>query len=155
MLYLASRSPRRRELLARLGLAFEPIDLDIPEQRQPGETAEAYVRRVSCEKAVAGWSKVTPGAGALVLGADTEVICSSLARHAPDVPVRRVRPGDDEPMIASVRAARTLARPGDVVLLAPAAASLDMFRDYAHRGDAFTEAVRGLLLEDDGDHEVR
>ena len=33
--------------------------------------------------------------------------------------------------------------PGDTVLLAPAAASMDMFRDYAHRGDAFADAVRG------------
>lgn len=74
MLYLASRSPRRRELLGRLGLEFAVIDLDLPEQRQPGETAEAYVRRVAREKAVAGWSKVAAVPGSLVLGADTEVI---------------------------------------------------------------------------------
>lgn len=74
MLYLASRSPRRRELLGRLGLAFEAVDLDIPEQRQPGESPEAYVRRVAREKAVAGWSKAAAGPGSLVLGADTEVI---------------------------------------------------------------------------------
>ncbi|MDQ3289270.1 MAG: Maf family nucleotide pyrophosphatase [Pseudomonadota bacterium] len=74
MLYLASRSPRRRELLVRLGLAFEVIDLDIPEQRQPGEAAEAYVRRVAREKAAAGWSKAAVSPGSLVLGADTEVI---------------------------------------------------------------------------------
>ncbi len=50
------------------------IDLDIPEQRQPGEAAEAYVRRVAREKAVAGWSKAATAPGMLVLGADTEVI---------------------------------------------------------------------------------
>ena len=44
MLHLASRSPRRSELLARLGVAFGVLDLDIPEQRQPGEAAEEYVR---------------------------------------------------------------------------------------------------------------
>ena len=88
--------------------------------------------------------------GVVVLGADGEVIAASVARHAPDVPVERVPSGDDEPMIAAVRAARALARPGDVVLLAPAAASLDMFRDYAHRGEAFVEAVRRLTGEDDG-----
>ncbi|MDQ3512016.1 MAG: Maf family nucleotide pyrophosphatase [Pseudomonadota bacterium] len=74
MLYLASKSPRRRELLTRLGLEFSVIDLDIPEQRQPGEAAEAYVRRVAREKAVAGWSKAATAPGMLVLGADTEVI---------------------------------------------------------------------------------
>jgi len=43
-----------------------------------------------------------------------------------------------------VEAARGLARSGDVVLLAPAAASMDMFRDYAARGEAFAAAVRAL-----------
>jgi UDP-N-acetylmuramoylalanine--D-glutamate ligase len=47
-------------------------------------------------------------------------------------------------MIEVVRVAAALARPGDVVLLAPAAASMDMFRDYAHRGRAFAAAVAEL-----------
>jgi UDP-N-acetylmuramoylalanine--D-glutamate ligase len=44
-------------------------------------------------------------------------------------------------MDGAVRAAARQARPGDVVLLAPAAASFDMFVDYAARGDAFRTAV--------------
>ena len=47
-------------------------------------------------------------------------------------------------MARAVAVAAGLARAGDTVLLAPAAASMDMFRDYAHRGDAFAEAVRAL-----------
>jgi UDP-N-acetylmuramoylalanine--D-glutamate ligase len=82
--------------------------------------------------------------GVVVLGADAEVFLASLARHAPQVPTHRVVPGDDEPMIAAVRAASAMARPGDVVLLAPAAASLDMFANYGARGDAFEAAVRRL-----------
>jgi len=74
MLYLASQSPRRAELLTRLGLSFGRIDLDIPEQRQPNEPATDYVRRVAREKAGAGLLKVVATPGAVVLGADTEVI---------------------------------------------------------------------------------
>jgi UDP-N-acetylmuramoylalanine--D-glutamate ligase len=46
-----------------------------------------------------------------------------------------------ESMAEAVAAAAGIARPGDVVLLAPAAASFDMFVDYAARGDAFRTAV--------------
>ena len=74
MLYLASQSPRRAELLTRLGLSFGRIDLDIPEHRQPGEPAVDYVRRVAREKAGAGLLKVVATPDAVVLGADTEVI---------------------------------------------------------------------------------
>jgi UDP-N-acetylmuramoylalanine--D-glutamate ligase len=43
-----------------------------------------------------------------------------------------------------VRAAHAAAQPGDTVLLSPACASLDMYRDYTHRGDEFVAAVRSL-----------
>jgi UDP-N-acetylmuramoylalanine--D-glutamate ligase len=47
-------------------------------------------------------------------------------------------------MQAAVHAAQRVSRPGDTVLLSPACASLDMFRDYGHRGDVFAAAVRAL-----------
>jgi septum formation protein len=74
MLYLASKSPRRRELLSRLGLDFGLIDLDIPEHRQSGELPDDYVRRVAREKAGAGLLKVVATPDAVVLGSDTEVV---------------------------------------------------------------------------------
>jgi septum formation protein len=74
MLHLASRSPRRAELLARLGLDFGVIDLDLPEQRGADEAPADYVRRVAREKAGAGLLQEVAVPGAVVLGADTEVI---------------------------------------------------------------------------------
>ncbi|WP_431902148.1 UDP-N-acetylmuramoyl-L-alanine--D-glutamate ligase [Amycolatopsis thermoflava] len=90
--------------------------------------------------------------GVVLMGADAPVIAAALARHAPDVPVHRVASGDDGAMNEAVSVASDLARPGDVVLLAPAGASLDMFRNYAHRGDAFADAVlaRATGSADDG-----
>lgn len=83
-------------------------------------------------------------AGAVLLGADAAQIDAALARHAPDV--RRITvPGtDDGVMERVVLAAASMAAPGDVVLLAPAAASLDMFDSYAARGAAFARAVAAL-----------
>jgi UDP-N-acetylmuramoylalanine--D-glutamate ligase len=80
--------------------------------------------------------------GAVLIGQDRAVIAEALARHAPDVPVRELGSGDDGVMNDVVRVAGELARPGDVVLLAPAAASWDIFDNYAHRGRAFEQAVR-------------
>jgi septum formation protein len=73
MLYLASQSPRRRELLGRLGLPFAVLDVDVPERRAPGEHADAYVRRVARDKARAGLQLLGDAHG-WVLGADTEVV---------------------------------------------------------------------------------
>ncbi|MFN2495257.1 MAG: UDP-N-acetylmuramoyl-L-alanine--D-glutamate ligase [Pseudonocardiaceae bacterium] len=81
---------------------------------------------------------------AVLLGADRAIIGAALARHAPGLPVHLVDSGDDSAMIEVVAAASGFARPGDVVLLAPAAASMDMFTDYAQRGRAFSAAVAAL-----------
>ena len=74
MLYLASRSPRRRELLAQLGITPALLDVDVPEVRQPGETPADYVTRVARDKARAGLALLPAMPDGLVLGADTEVV---------------------------------------------------------------------------------
>ncbi|KAA6187268.1 septum formation inhibitor Maf [Thiohalocapsa marina] len=72
-LYLASRSPRRRELLQQLGLAHGLLPADVDESPLPGESAEAFVIRIALEKARAG-RQVAPSP-LPVLGADTAVVC--------------------------------------------------------------------------------
>jgi septum formation protein len=65
-IYLASRSPRRRELLKQIGVAFEVLvlrdhpgrNVDVDESQRPGEGPDDYVRRVCRMKAEAGWERV-------------------------------------------------------------------------------------------------
>jgi UDP-N-acetylmuramoylalanine--D-glutamate ligase len=84
---------------------------------------------------------------AVLLGADRALVAAALARHAPDVPVFVVDTTDDGAMTEVVHAAAGYARPGDTVLLAPAAASYDMFRNFGARGDAFAAAARARYGE--------
>jgi UDP-N-acetylmuramoylalanine--D-glutamate ligase len=102
----------------------------------------------------------------VLIGADPSELHAALQRHAPDVPVMTAAKGDTENvqtagtahadagpspisggtvMAWAVASAAQLAASGDTVLLAPAAASMDQFSSYAHRGDAFIEAVRELV----------
>lgn len=80
----------------------------------------------------------------VLLGADRAHLAAALQEHAPDVPVVDVAEADSGAMDVAVTQAARLARAGDTVLLAPACASMDMFRDYGHRGDMFAAAVRRL-----------
>lgn len=75
MLYLASRSPRRSDLLSRLGRPFGTVALDVPECRAEAESPRDYVLRVATDKARAGLDQVVAqDPGAWVLGSDTEVV---------------------------------------------------------------------------------
>jgi UDP-N-acetylmuramoylalanine--D-glutamate ligase len=79
------------------------------------------------------------GRAVVMLGEAAPLIDASFSQEIPNVP--RVKVAS---MAEAVAIASTLAKPGDAVLLSPACASFDMFRDYKHRGDVFAEAVLAL-----------
>lgn len=72
-IYLASQSPRRRELLKQLGVRFEVRIADVDERHLPSESPEQYVQRLATDKANAIWQSLSEGNRHPVLGADTTV----------------------------------------------------------------------------------
>ncbi len=83
-LVLASASPRRRELLASLGVAFDIVPANIDETPRPGEPPLAYAQRLSAEKAAAAARSAAPPA--LIVAADTVVICDGAILGKPADP---------------------------------------------------------------------
>ena len=102
----------------------------------------------------------------VLIGTDTAHLREALQRHAPDVPVIEPGAGETEGvqtasasggtsggspgkgervMSWAVESAARIAETGDTVLMAPAAASMDQFSSYAHRGGTFIDAVRELV----------
>jgi UDP-N-acetylmuramoylalanine--D-glutamate ligase len=79
---------------------------------------------------------------AVVIGSESDELERLFSEVLPNLPVRVM--SGERAMQQAVVAASELAKPGDVVLLAPAAASMDQFRDYADRGNQFIAAVEGL-----------
>lgn len=73
-IYLASTSPRRRELLEQIGICFKVVAQNAPEDHQAGESLEFFVQRLALEKALAGLAGLEDKNNCPVLGADTVVV---------------------------------------------------------------------------------
>jgi len=90
-MYLASQSPRRRELLTQIGIEFSVLAVDVEEQQQVTELAADYVSRLARDKAQAGVTALAnaalaspmTGANNLVLGADTIVVYAGQVLEKP------------------------------------------------------------------------
>ncbi|MGE0386131.1 MAG: nucleoside triphosphate pyrophosphatase [Gammaproteobacteria bacterium] len=95
-LFLASRSPRRRELLEQIGVRYQVLDVQVEEVRADGESAADYARRIAADKARAGWALRPAGARAPVLGADTDVVLDGAILGKP------ADPADARRMLASL-----------------------------------------------------
>ncbi|HEY9198924.1 MAG TPA: Maf family protein [Gammaproteobacteria bacterium] len=74
-IYLASNSPRRRELLDQVGVTHRVLRVEVDETARPGEAAADLAQRLALAKARAGRDSLPPGDGRPVLGADTIVVC--------------------------------------------------------------------------------
>jgi UDP-N-acetylmuramoylalanine--D-glutamate ligase len=97
------------------------------------------------------WSRMK---AAILIGEDRNLIHEALKKSAPDLPVTLVdapegyskESADNSFMEEIVRVALSHASEGDVVLLAPACASMDQFKSYGDRGDRFAQAVKDVVL---------
>lgn len=78
---------------------------------------------------------------AIVIGEDRTPVLEALSKFSNSIDVIEIT-GTENVMHDAVKSALAVAKPGDVVLLAPAAASMDQFKDYADRGNQFAEQVK-------------
>lgn len=83
--------------------------------------------------------------GAVVIGVDRHLVAASLSRHAPEIPVHVLDSTESGVMDEVVAVAAGMAEKGDVILLSPGCASLDMFSGYDDRGEQFAAAVKRYL----------
>lgn len=157
-LVLASASPRRRELLGQLGLAFEVSAADIDETPHPGEAAPAYVLRLAREKAR---TVATRTPGAWVLAADTTVVLGeellgkprdtsevremmtrlSGRTHEVQTGVALAGPSDGDALVVRTRVTFRALSPEEIAWYASTGESLDKAGGYAIQGKG------GFLVE--------
>jgi len=143
--------PHRIEVVARHGGVTWVDDSKATNPHAAASSLAAYpgavwvvgglLKGVDISELVAG--RGSAAKAAIVIGAERAAVVAAFERHAPTVPVFEVDAVETEDVMARVvELAAGVARDGDVVLLAPAAASFDQFASYADRGRRFAAAVR-------------
>jgi septum formation protein len=149
VLYLASQSPRRRELLEQAGIAFTTLHVEVPEQRAVSESPQDYVHRVARDKSRAGLAslKADDQANAIVLGSDTEVVLDGEVfgkpRDAADAATMLQRlSGRSHEVISAVWLVSTDREQGDVCVSRVRFAQLDeaTIAAYVASGEPFGKA---------------
>jgi septum formation protein len=153
ILVLASASPRRRELLARVGVRLEVAPADVDEMPRPGEAPAAYARRVAADKLAAAAAR---HAGRWLLAADTVVeVDGAILGKAADAAEARAMLDRLNGRRHRVATAFSIAGPdgkradelvvSDVVMRRAAATELDDYvRSDEWRGKAGAYAVQGI-----------
>ncbi|MEJ2140870.1 MAG: Maf family protein [Gammaproteobacteria bacterium] len=90
-IYLASASPRRRELLEQIGVQYRLLSVDVDETPLESESPAEYVSRLALEKACSGWQLVESTDKKPVLGADTAVVVNGEILGKPDNKVQAIK----------------------------------------------------------------
>ena len=83
VIYLASKSPRRQELLRQIGVRYELLPVDVNETPRDNESPAAHAARLALAKARAGWSSLAVSRRLPVLGADTIVVAGTAVLGKP------------------------------------------------------------------------
>lgn len=156
--------PHRIEVVARHGGVTWVDDSKATNPHAAASSLAAYpgavwvvgglLKGVEISELVAG--RGSQAKAAIVIGVERVAVVEAFRRHAPAVPVFEVDAAEtEEVMTRVVELAAGVARDGDVVLLAPAAASFDQFASYADRGRRFAAAVRERIgTGDPGEHDA-
>ena len=85
---------------------------------------------------------------AIIIGKDQQPMLDAFKASAPDIPMSIIDPTDNDTVMArAIDAAGTYAQSGDVVLMAPACASMDQFKSYADRGNQFAQQAQRWVNE--------
>ena len=85
---------------------------------------------------------------AVIIGKDQRPMLEAFKQSAPDIPLSIIDPADNDTVMSrAIDAAGAYANSGDVVLMAPACASMDQFKSYADRGNQFAHEAQRWVNE--------